>query len=434
MKELLVGTAKCDITPKLGCLLYGYPSIRPSERVMDKLYLDAVAIRQDSETIIMIAADICGLSPAFSAELQAKVAKATGVKAENVTFSNTHTHSGPVTRTAAGWGTADNEYLDVTLTDAAVKAAKEAVDTLTPAVMAIGQSECYAGINRRQVINGVMDLAQDPDGPYDPTMTAIVFKTPEGKNIVTIMHFAMHPTVAGGNLSITRDWPGIMKDAVAEHTGAPCVYFNGAEGDIGPRLSNGRTIADESQVPIIGKIAADDAIKAVNAATEFDTPELKVLSGNMNLPLCDAPTLDEIKAEMEAMGAEEDQRDTAILRYAKLKKMKKMHEDGEVFPKTHAFSQTVFALGELAFVPAQFEAFCNIALNLRAQSPYKETLLLGLTGGTYAYLPTENELPRGGYEINSFRSSATFMPVFADNTDVEIVKENVKLLKALKNK
>lgn len=433
MKDLSVGMAKVDITPKLGCLLYGYPSERPSKRILDNLYVGAVAICQNGETVLIMSADICAISPELTWELQTKISEATGVKAENITYSCIHTHSGPITKTAAGWGTADDEYLAVTLTNGSVEAAKKAVESMQPAVMGIGQSECYAGINRRQEINGEIHLGQNPEGPYDPTMTAMVFKTPEGKYIGTIIHFAMHPTVADGHtLSITRDWPSIMVNTVEGMTKAGCIYINGAEGDVGPRLSNGLTTANESQIPVIGSIAADSAVEAINSISEYKVPEIKVFAEKINLPLAAPSTYDEVCREIEEMGDPATITETRLLRYAKLNKLKEMHENSEEFPKVMEQKQTIIAFDDLALVPFPFEAFCNIALDLRAQSPYKETLLLGLTGGSCAYLPTEDELPKGGYEIASFRGST--VPGFIDSLDKEIVKENVRLLNQLKSK
>ncbi len=264
-------------------------------------------------------------------------------------------------------------------------------------------------------------------------MTALVFKTPNGEFIGTIIHFAMHPTVADGHtLSITRDWPSIMMNTVEGMTKAGCIYINGAEGDVGPRLSNGLTTANESQIPVIGSIAADSAVEAINSISEYKIPEIKLLSETLQLPLAAPPSYEEICREIEDMGDPATITETRLLIYTKLNKLKAMYENSEEFPKTMEQPQTIIAFDDLALVPFPFEAFCNIALDLRAQSPYKETLLLGLTGGSNAYLPTEDELPKGGYEIASFRGSN--IPGFVDSLDKEIVKENVRLLNKLKNK
>ena len=60
---------------------------------------------------------------------------------------------------------------------------------------------------------------------------------------------------------ITREWSGVMTDAVEKDSGAITAFFNGPEGDVGPRLSNGRTVGDLSHVHELGKMAAKDALK-----------------------------------------------------------------------------------------------------------------------------------------------------------------------------
>ena len=159
---------------------------------------------------------------------------------------------------------------------------------------------------------------------------------------------------------------------------------------------------------------------------------VKVLVDKVPLKLVPPMSIEEINREIEEMGDPETITETRLLRYTKLNNQKAMIERGEEFPEVLEQPQTIIAFDDLALVPFPFEAFCNIALDLRAKSPYKETLLLGLTGGSNAYLPTEDELPKGGYEIGSFRGS--HIQGFVDYLDKEIVIENVKLLNKLKSK
>lgn len=433
MLDLYAGFAKTDITPPLGTPLFGYPSYRPAKRVLDNLYVSATAIRQNDTTVIFMSADLAVLDNSFCEKLYKEIEKETGVTAKNITLTCTHTHSGPMPKDTPGWGEADTDYLENTLAKGALNAAKAAVDSLTPAVVGIGQTDCYAAVNRRQFKDGEIVLGQNPDGPFDPKMTAIVFKSPEGKYIATIIHYAMHGTCADGNTySITRDWPSIMVNTVEVMTSAGCMYINGNEGDIGPRLSNGKTTADESQIAVIGSIAADSAVEAINSIEEYNIPELKIHSDNVYFPICEIMPYDELLKKIEDMGTPEEQEANNALLYNRLIKIKEMYEKNIPFEKALEVKQTVFALGDLALVPIPFEAFCNIALDLRAQSPFKETITLGMANGQFGYLPTEDELPKGGYEVGSFYGMA--VPGFIESLDKEIVKENIRLLKQLKNK
>ncbi len=425
--ELKVGMAKADITPELGCLLYGYPRERRATRVMDSLNVGVVAIAQGEETVLLISADICAVNREKCEEIRKTIGEATGVKWENIIFSTIHTHSGPITRSSKGWGQADDDYLDNKLTPACIEAAKKAVDSMQSAVMGVGTVESMAGINRRQVTaEGEVILGQNPDGPYDPTMTVIHFRSVSGEKIGTIVHFAAHPTSAGSNFSITRDWPGVMIDRMEEITGAPCMHINGAEGDVGPRLSNGRTAADEKGVAEIGLKAAADAERAYRSIVTYEVPRLNVGYGTILIPFIEPPTLETVEESIAEMGDPKDLVAVEITKYDQLHKIKAVYESGQPFPKGLEIPQTIVALGSLAMVPVCYEAFCKLALSLRERSPYESTLLLGLTGGSYGYLPTEEQMPYGGYEVDSFHAVGIVSCV--DSADKYMIDQNVEIL------
>lgn len=433
MKEFYVGIASSDITPELGTLLYGYPIVRPADKLLDKINVSAIVCKQDDESIAFISAEICALNLDKCDIITEAISRDTGIKKENILYSCIHTHSAPITRTSAGWGTADNDYLNDILIPRSIETVKKAFSAMKPAVMGVGKTKSNAGINRREITpSGEVILGQNPGGPYDPTMTAIVFKALDGNTIGTLLHFATHPTSAGPNLSITRDWPGYMIDKVEEITSAPCIYINGAEGDVGPRLSNGKTTGDDSNIREIGLVAASDAERAVGSVSEYTVPTLKVLTKTISLPFTDMPSYDSVIDAMEAMGDPEKLIEVDITTYDRLKKIKTMYEDNVKAATSLELSQTVITLDDLAIVPIPFEAFCNIALSLRKNSPYGETLLFGLTGGSFGYLPTEDQLPYGGYEVESFRAAT--IPGFIDSLDKHIVAENIKLLKQLYTK
>lgn len=434
MKSFKFGMAKADITPPIGTLLYGYPSERISNNILDNISVNAISVQQDDETVIFISAEICAMNLDKCQLVSKAVSDATGIKVENILYSCIHTHSAPITRTSAGWGNADMNYLDNTLIPKSIEVAKTAVEKMVPAVMAIGQIDSYVGINRREIKDGQVILGQNSDGPYDPRMTALVFKDNNGNNLGSVIHFATHPTSAGEGLSVSRDWPGYMIDKVQEITGAPCMYINGAEGDIGPRLSNGRTTGagDEKYIEEIGLIAAADGEKVISAATDFVVPNMKVHTENIFLPFVEMPSLESVLEKMEQMGDPSKLIEVDISTYDRLEKIKKMYEDGANAPTGLTLTQTVVSFDDLAIVPLPFEVFCNIALSLDDKSPYNDTLLFGLTGGSFGYLPTEDQIPYGGYEISSFKAAT--IPGFVESTDKNIVNENVKLLNTLYNK
>lgn len=431
MKEFLVGFAKEDITPPVGTLLFGYPSIRPAERILDPLSAGAAVIVQGNKKACLISVEVACISPEMDEKIRIAVAEATQLDKGDILIASTHTHSGPLTRTLDGWGVQDEDYLFGVMLPACANAAKKALGGAKPAEMGIGSAETYVGMNRREVTaDGQIALGQNPDGIYDPTLTAVTFRSESGESIGTILHVGIHPTSAGGNLSITRDWPGGMIDRVEEITGAPCIFFNGAEGNTGPRLSNGKTIGDDALMQGLASVAAEDAENAYRSITEFKVPELKLFKGKVLLPFVEPPTLEEVTAQLTKMGAKEDQHEVDIPKYAKLSRIKEMLEEGESFPKGIEMDVMVMALDEFAVVPTPFEAFCEISMEIKEKSPFANTVILGMANGSHGYLPTEEQIPYGGYEVAEFYAEGVLDLV--TYTDKIFVEANVELLKKLK--
>ena len=430
MSNLYVAMSKANITPELGCLLYGYPSVRHAEKVLDSLMVGVLAIKQNDETVLLIGSDLCAIGVDVNLSLRDAIAKKFDLKTENIILSTTHTHSAPVTRTSAGWGETDMSYLTDVFLKGCFEAVEKSLKSLRPALIAVGKADCYAGINRRGVNEkGQVTLSQNPDGPYDPQLTVVAFKTPEGEFIGSFVHFGAHPTVAGANLSLTRDWPGVMIDCVEELTNAPSMFINGAEGDVGPRLSNGKTVADEAEIEVIGKIAAASAKEAILFFGEFKQVELKLITDNLFLPYVEAPSYESVLKDIEAMGNPDELAAVNITKYSRLQKIKKIYEEDGVFENGMALNHTVISLGDLALVPMPFELFCKISMGIKEGSPFETTLVLGLANGSCGYVPTEDQLSLGGYEVGSFRAAT--IPGFVDGLDKVIVKENVEFLNKL---
>lgn len=431
MRNFQVGMKKTDITPPLGTLLYGYPYDRVAEDVLDRLSIGALAIRQDEKLLVMINAEVCLIDGGTQRIIRQTVAQDLGIALEDVICSATHTHSGPITKSSAGWGSANTEYIEKTLIPKAVEVAKAAVADMQDAVMAVGVAETKTGVNRRQITaDGEVILGQNPEGLYDPKLTVIRFQTPEGKAIGNMAHLGVHPTSAGGTLSITRDWPGHLVDGLEEVSGAPCLFYNGASGDVGPRLRNGRSTGEENAaVAEIGLIARADALIAYERATQFHVPKVASYVGDIVLHYAPAPTYEEVLQRMEAMGDPSKLIEVDISTYAQLKKMKDAYEKNIPFPEETILHQTVLALGDVGMVTSPFETFCKISLDIQAGSPFEKTVFICLSNDDYGYLPTADQLPYGGYEVDSFRAAG--MTGFREDTAQLLVDGNVALLKEL---
>jgi hypothetical protein len=97
------------------------------------------------------------------------------------------------------------------------------------------------------------------------------------------------------------------------------------------------------------------------------------------------------------------------LEYAYYKETVQVYEDG-IPPHDPFFRipQTIVSLGDVVFIPTPFEIFSEISLRLREYSGVPHTLALSNTNGYREYLPTEDQLCRGGYEVQCFRFGGAY--------------------------
>lgn len=429
-----VGFSKRIITPKVGAKLYGYPGARASKTLHDNLFVNALSFVSKDELALIISVDLCLLPQDINLELREKISTETGISVDKMILACIHTHSGPMTAGASnsdkGWGSANTEYIYNVLFPQTTAAAKEAISNMQSAKMGIGQTISNVGINRREMTpENTVILGQNPNGPFDGRMRVLSFKTLDDKEIVSLIHYGCHPTAAGQAPEISRDWPGYMIDRLEKETGAPAVFINGAEGDIGPRLSNGMTTGNMELMKEIGVIAGEDAVCAYKNITSYFVPDFSVKSDVLSLPYRKLPTVEETKAKMAALGDPEKLIEVDFLTYERYKNILTHYEQSLPNETKWNFRQTYIALGTVVFVPYPMEMFCRIALNQQENSPFEHTLCLSNANGSIGYLPTKDQIPFGGYEIDSFQSYNIF--ILEENAAEQIVEKNAMLLNKL---
>ena len=427
-KILLAGAARRDITPEVGTLLYGYNPHQVSTSVHDPLNVTAAAFSDTRETALLLTVTVGDFQTELCNEVREKIGKLCGIPWENVVISATHTHSAPNVAGFEGWGDVDRPYVDQIMLPAMLAASMEAVEKMRPAEIGIGTCLSDVGINRRQHNrNGSIGLGQNPWGCYDPVMTVISVKGVDGTGILNMIHYGCHGTAAGCNREITRDWSGVMVDRLEKETGTLTAYFNGAQGDVGPRLTNGRTVGDITHVEELGGVAAFDAMKAYRAMGGYHVPEMQLYEGDVNLPYKPLLTREEVRAKLDSYENPDALINVQKMEYANYRDMAAVLEEGRTdHPACFTYRQTLLRLGDVLFVPFPYEMFSEITLRLRAYAPYRYVLGLSNANGYEAYLPTEDQLCRGGYEVACFLYSGAF--TLTDNADQIIIDENLKLL------
>lgn len=428
------GAGKADITPPIGAILYGYAPGRPAQAVGDPLATTAIKVVSNGESALLITCDIASTHPELAAHLRVLAGEAADVKPENVIINVTHTHSAPNCSYSSGWGKVDVDYIKNILIPGVVKAAAAAAADCRPALMGIGETDSDVGINRRELKeDGKIGLGQNPWGPRDPKMTVLSFKDMEGKCIANLIHYACHGTASAANPEITRDWYGVMVDMLDLESGGISAFFQGFEGDQGPKTPNGGTTQSYATALRIGGRAGIDAVRAWSGIKEWREVPLKVLHETISIPYDPLAPKEKAEAELARLGTLEqiyaEKRYPDVNDHIHWTKVLAEYNSGKPLKTHFVYEQSIVTLGPVAIVPAPWEAFAEIGLRIRRGSPYAYTLNLCNTHGCYAYLPTVSDIARGGYECWHFLLAMRTTYPLPKNTDDYWVQKNLEILR-----
>ena len=75
------------------------------------------------------------------------------------------------------------------------------------------------------------------------------------------------------------------------------------------------------------------------------------------------------------------------------------------WPDRHRFKLQAIRVGEFGFAAAPCELYGSTGLRIKADSPFKTTMIVGLANGYSGYLPPPDQFQYGGYTTWRARTS-----------------------------
>lgn len=381
---------KVNITPEDSQQLLGYGA-RKSTAVYDSIYHRVVIMDDGSQKFILVSSDICLISPSEYDKVAKEVFKKFNVPIENFWWSTTHTHSapelGPPGLAEAFLGERYSHQYDTSYTEMTEEkmytAIAEAITDLQPARLSVGWGEANANINRRaRDIDGNTSLGMNPDLPVDRKIGLIRLEKNDHSTLAIIANYAMHGTVIGGNCTlISGDGPGVVSNYVENKTGAPMLFINGAAGNVAPIYS---TQEDAFRLKEFEALLGEKIIEA-NSKVQTSVSEVKLYTGASVVSTPRKAGLKWPKYLADYTGKNEKGEETVKIpvRFLRINK-------------------------NIAIWAAPLELFNEIAIEIRAKSPFEFTFYYGYTNGWLGYLLTTKEIPFKGYEptVSPFTPSA----------------------------
>src|SRR6185295_2258192 len=115
---------------------------------------------------------------------------------------------------------------------------RECVARVAPVGIVYGQGCCSLAAHRDFFDEGRKQFVCgfNPGTPADDAVIVARVTDDNGKVLATVVNYACHPTtLAWDNTLISPDYVGAMREVVEQATDAPCLFLQGASGELGPR-------------------------------------------------------------------------------------------------------------------------------------------------------------------------------------------------------
>ncbi len=240
------GVGRGDITPPVGIYhrMWGAAVHDRATGVHRPLLATVLALEPPDGAAgvrqIVVALDHCIIDGQDMLRIREASARAAATRADQVHVALSHTHgSAWMSRSRAHFpgGELIGPYLDW-LADEVAGLAGQAAARLAPATIVYGTGRCTLAAHR-----DLWDEDHDrfvcgfnPAGPADDTVLVARVTGAGDKVLATVVNYACHPTtLAWDNTALSPDYVGAMREVVESHTEAPCLFLQGASGDLGPR-------------------------------------------------------------------------------------------------------------------------------------------------------------------------------------------------------
>lgn len=415
---LKAGFARLDVTPPLGSELAGYFSVRLAEGILDPIYLNAVAIGNGEDTLIIITSDFLSIMEVFATRIRNMIADATGVQADHIMVTALHQHTSIRLGVWPWTGNMEDEHYLNILFSKYVDAARLAIRDMSDAVIHTAVQETKEPISfiRRYKMRDGSTVTNPgrlnpniahPIGEADNNVRLVRFVR-DGRRDIALVNFSTHPDVIGGK-QFSADWPGFVRSFVEQDIpDTHCLVINGAQGDtnhINTAIAEEQTGCGHSRH--MGRVIAD-TVSDMWDKTRPHTDTRIFSEVRMILNRTNTDGFDRVE---ECRKLDEDywagrldgpsKPGATIMGEARRIKNLPYETICQKIPVT------VMAVGDVAFVGYGGEPFTEYATRSRDMAPEMTVITCGLANGQQGYLPTESAFSEGGYEARSSRFTPT---------------------------
>ncbi|MBQ8506534.1 MAG: hypothetical protein IJ466_03785 [Clostridia bacterium] len=438
---LKAGFARVEIAPPLGCMLTGYYEPRIAKGTLDSLHASAVAFSDGEKRAVLLVLDLLGIRQRTLDGMRDRISANLGLDRAALFVHCTHTHTGP--EVCDGMFEPDPVY-NARLEKIMEQAAQLALNDLKEASLlsADGKVENISFIRRFRMKDG---STRTNPGYWNPDILEPIGQKDEGLRIVRIVrpgadeillvNFQVHPdtigTIMGSVEEFSADYPGFVVRTLEGALGnVKAVYLNGACGNLN-HVNVYKPEWDQNggyeHTAHMGRAIAGEALRIYTKARPVEDGRLRYAEEPLAVSANKARPEDLPRAEQIVKWHDAGRMDlipesgmgitTLVAEATRMLNLKDAPDDFQL-------NMTALSVGELCLAGIPGEAFTEVGLHIKAHSPFKAQLVLGISNGYEGYFPTRDAYDEGGYEARS----SSFRAGVAES----IAEAETKLVQSLK--
>lgn len=422
------GAAVSNITPFLGDEIVGDFNTPEAVHIHDDLYVRCLVLDDGETKLAFGVIDNVFIRKEVLDAAKQLASEKTTIPFEHIMLSATHTHSATSAsgkgKLRVAWETGEpfDEYQMLVIcriADGMVRA----LNNLELARIGYGRVEIPTHVfNRRwkmkpgtklpNPFGGEDKVRTNPGkensnlleaaGPTDPEVVFLAVESLNGRPIALLANYSLHYVGGVPKRHISADYFGVFASRISrllhgDNQDPPFVAImtNGTSGDINNINVKEPPIKYRpyEKMQIVANDIADSVFQAYKKI-RFKT-EIPISAGQKELVLrVRKPT----KKMLERASI-----------FTQLPREQHFHPNEHIYierildmeqnwPDSIAVDIQVFNIGDLAIGAVPFEMFAEAGLEIKQQSPFPATFVIGLANGGFGYLPTAEQYELGGYE------------------------------------
>jgi len=441
-KTFRTGAYAMDVTPtNFPVIVNGGFLAKTAVKVHSPLHVRWLVLDDGRTRIALGVLDTCVIPAEFADAVKARATKLTGIPANRIMLSATHTHSAPSLMQCLG--TPPDPHYAAFALPRIVEGLKRAVDNLAPARVGWAVAQASKHTHTRVWIRRPDKMLTDPFGevtvranmhpgyqnpdaispvgPSDPALTLLAVQSPEGRPIAVLANYSMHYF---GAPAISADYYGLFAEKIGPLIGAASgfvgIMSQGTSGDqhwmdySQPKPN----ITMDTYAGELAQIAAD----AYKTIVFHDWVPLAMREKTLRIATRqpDAKRLAWARELVEKMGDRQPKSQPEV--YAREQLWLKDN------PIRNVKLQAV-RVGDFGIAIWPCEVFAISGLKIKAQSPLQPTMNIELANAEEGYIPPPELFPLGGYNTWPCRTAG-----LEPNAEPKIVDALLELLEEVSGK